>query len=185
MRIRGKRAFGSFLLGSTALVGALALGACTKPPPAQDSPVGSWRVTGYLGSKGFVPVVPESPVQLTFAPGGRLSGRACNIFGGTWSVSGDSIKVRAEWMTEMACVSEPAMEQEAHFLQALQGAAHWRVNRCPRGAMCFAPDSLVLTDAAGNNVVTAFVGGTPSPGPVLPPDTPVSSAGPPTAVVSG
>lgn len=147
--------------------------------------MGSWRVTGYMGSKGFVPVVEGSPVQLTFAPGGRLNGRACNIFGGTWSVSGDSIKVHAEWMTEMACVSEPAMEQESNFLQALQAAAHWRVNRCPRGAMCFAPDSLVLTDAAGNNVVTAFVGGTPNPATDLRPDTPVSSPGPPTAAKSG
>jgi hypothetical protein len=185
MRTRGRRAFALFLLGSSVLFGALALGACTGPPPPQDSPVGSWRVTGYLGSKGFVPVFQESPVQLTFAPGGRLDGRACNIFGGTWSVSGDAIKVQAQWLTEMACVSDPAMEQESNFLQALHAAAHWRVNRCPRGAMCFAPDSLVLTDAAGNNVVTAFVGGSPAPGTDLRLDAPASSPGLPTAAESG
>jgi heat shock protein HslJ len=120
--------------------------AAAPPPPTPPRAVeGSWEVTGYLSGSGFVQVPSSAPVSLELRGDGSLSGQACNIFGGTWSVEGRSIRLRAAWMTERACAPGPAADQDAHFVPALHAATRWQVMGT----------TLVLSDGNGTRVVTA------------------------------
>jgi heat shock protein HslJ len=99
-------------------------------PIPVEGPSGSWNVTAIMGPADRPePLLPGTSISLTFGPGSRLSGRACNSYFAEWSTPGDdSIRIGPIGATRMAC-SEPAgvMEQEAAYFQALESATRWRI----------------------------------------------------------
>lgn len=71
----------------------------------------SWKLTGAVD--GTVPT-------LDFAQDGTFSGSTgCNRITGTWIEEGDSVTLEAGPMTQMACTSDEANEQEKEIVAAL------------------------------------------------------------------
>ena len=95
----------------------LSIAACSLPGvPTTDPLKGtSWRLV-MLGAGGLIP---GTQITATFKDG-QVSGRACNSYGGSYTVSGDKLTIRELYQMEMACV-EPhgIMEQERQYLEML------------------------------------------------------------------
>ncbi len=76
----------------------------------------SWKLRGAVES-GSVPT-------LDFAQDGTVAGSTgCNRFSGTWTEDGDSLKIELGPMTQMACISQEATDQEQRFVAALAEVA--------------------------------------------------------------
>lgn len=100
-------------------------------PPAGDSAVAttstlegtSWR----LQDLGGTALLPDVEATIQFAAGGRVSGKAsCNQYGGSATVSGESITFQPLILTRMAC-QDPINEQERLYVAALEGAERFVV----------------------------------------------------------
>ena len=108
-----------------ALALVLTLVGC-RPPAGL---VGSYRVTGlYSAEQVLVPVLPGTTITLQFTADGRVSGKACNSYGGSWTVAAgrNPLTIGNLYSTDMAC-SEPdgVMGQEQHFLGRLAQARNF------------------------------------------------------------
>lgn len=67
-------------------------------------------------------VVDQVRATLSFPEAGKVAGNgSCNRFFGTSEIHGDAIKLGALGSTRMAC-PDPVMNQEARYMEALQGA---------------------------------------------------------------
>jgi heat shock protein HslJ len=101
----------------------------------------SWNVINYRLPDGTITNVWKTDVTISFSADGTVSGSAgCNVYEGTWSVSGawdafesgvpdsndgqELILDSLSW-TEMACEDDAIMEQEAEILDLLQDAGRW------------------------------------------------------------
>jgi heat shock protein HslJ len=74
------------------------------------------------------PVSTPVPVTLSFTEG-RASGRSgCNQYSGAVEYGAGTIRFQAMISTKMACVEDGAMQTEASYLQALQGAETWNID---------------------------------------------------------
>jgi heat shock protein HslJ len=83
-----------------------------------------WRLQDIAGEA----VLPDVEATIQFEDGGRVSGRAsCNQFGGSASVSGESITFEPLILTRMAC-QDSIMAQEDRYVEALQAAQRFTVN---------------------------------------------------------
>jgi heat shock protein HslJ len=116
----------------------------TEPAASVEAPVladTSWNVIDYRLPDGTITNVWKTDVTISFSADGTVSGSAgCNVYEGTWSVSGawdafesgvpdsndgqELILDSLSW-TEMACEDDAVMEQEAEFLDLLQDAGRW------------------------------------------------------------
>lgn len=107
-----------------------------------------WDVTGVNnGKQALVSLLNGSAITLNFGADNRVSGNAgCNGYGGSFTSSGDTLKVGQLISTLMAC-SEPegVMAQEQQYLAALQNSATFEI----------VGDRLTIRDASGAMQVTA------------------------------
>jgi heat shock protein HslJ len=104
-------------------------GSGTPSPSAKPSdpgtPAGSWILTKGTGPSGEIPVLDDHPITLVIDADKAGGHAACNIYGGTVTVNGDSIRLAAMSMTEMACVDDRAMNAEAAYMSALAAVTRW------------------------------------------------------------
>jgi putative lipoprotein len=83
-----------------------------------------WRLQDIAGEA----VLPDVEATIQFEVEGCVSGRAsCNQFGGSASVSGESITFEPLILTRMAC-QDSIMAQEDRYVEALQAAQRFTVN---------------------------------------------------------
>lgn len=108
----------------------------TPPPPPPPAPSATmmlqqallkhtWGASQLMGAALDVenPTV-ESP-SVKFEPGGRMTGTTgCNSFIGTYSLSGDGVKLDPGAMTKKACEGE----QEKQFLEVLRRTVNLRLS---------------------------------------------------------
>ena len=84
-------------------------------------------------------------VTLDFAPEGIVSGSTgCNRFNGTWTEDGDSLKIALGPMTQMACTSDAATQQEKSIIDSLGKVASAEQTAT----------TLVLKDSDGKELLT-------------------------------
>jgi len=111
---------------SLAALVLLVLTACAGTVPGTGDPLDgtSWILTTY----GTSSLIPGTEITLEWE-GGEVSGSAgCNIYGGSYRVSGDSISVTDLYNTEMACMEpEGVMDQEQDFLKLLRDARSFKI----------------------------------------------------------
>jgi heat shock protein HslJ len=106
------------MLTACARPGLGAGGATNGPSKTPPDVLGSWVLQHGSGASGPITVPDGSEVTITF-DGERVSGRACNLYGGEYKLAEDgTLTISAIGMTEMAC-EEPMMTLEADFHAAL------------------------------------------------------------------
>jgi heat shock protein HslJ len=95
---------------------------------SQDLAGTSWEVIGYNnGKQAVTSLLAGTTLTAEFGKDGNLSGNSgCNTYNGTYTVTGDQIKIGPLATTRMACPQE-IMDQETQYLAALQSAATYRV----------------------------------------------------------
>lgn len=95
-------------------------GRATLPPDLAGT---SWVLQNVAGR----PVLEDMRSTLAFRPNGQIAGLGgCNGYTGTATVTGERITIGPLATTKMAC-PQPAMEQEARFLDALAKAERFGV----------------------------------------------------------
>jgi len=101
----------------------------------------TWRVTGYNnGTGGVVSTVSGTEISMVFGDDGRVSGNSgCNMFNGSYMLSGSSLSFGPLATTRRACVSEEANQQEQLFLAAL-GDLLFRRHMEPSRQRCVLPN---------------------------------------------
>jgi heat shock protein HslJ len=107
---------------------------------APDNPlVGTWEVTGYNNGAGaVVSVAIGTEVTASFSAEGLLHGSGgCNDYSGSYVLDGERLSIGPLVTTRKAC-EEPIMEQEDHFLAALQAATGYRIE--PHIVVLLLPD---------------------------------------------
>jgi heat shock protein HslJ len=97
---------------------------------SQDLAGTSWEVISYNnGKQAVTSVLAGSTITAQFGEDGTLSGNSgCNTYNGSYTVTGNRIKIGPLASTRMAC-GEPAgvMEQEAQYLAALETTATYQI----------------------------------------------------------
>lgn len=138
-----------FLGAAAAATLASACAVLPKPSPPTDRLVGAWTVVEVSGSG----LAERSQITLEFAETGRVSGSAgCNRYTGAYSYDGaGALIVTPLGVTRRAC-PPPLMEQEARFIEALQGATRVETQ----------DDGLVALSSATAKVVIRRRGATPA-----------------------
>jgi heat shock protein HslJ len=87
-----------------------------------------WRLEALVEGGNRVPVLADTEVALEFA-GKTVGGSAgCNRYNASYTADGDHLSVTAPRQTRMICPNPAGvMEQERHFLAALQAATTYRL----------------------------------------------------------
>jgi heat shock protein HslJ len=104
-----------------------------------------WRLTWYNnGRQAIVTVLQGTDTLLRLHDDGRLEGKACNNYRGTFEVEGDQLRATGPIAsTRMACRGpEGADQQEAAYLSALERVAGYRISG----------DELTLVDDRGSTL---------------------------------
>jgi heat shock protein HslJ len=118
---------------------------------------GEWVMTAGSVDGSELPSIPGYDVTLTF-DGESLGGvAACNGYGGSFSIDGDSLTITDLFSTEMACIDDGVMDLEAAFLSGLSRAdtiAH------AEGELLITGDSVSLTFVAAEVPVSLDLVGT-------------------------
>jgi heat shock protein HslJ len=123
-----------------------------------------WRVQGINnGMGGITSVLADTQLTMTFGTDGRVSGNTgCNMFSGTYTVTGSGLTFGPLISTRRACLSDAANRQESMFLTALEKVAGYTL----------VGEMLTLADAAGTLQVRLVrpsiqpvPGASPSPAP--------------------
>lgn len=106
-----------------------------------------WEVTGYNnGNEAVVSPIQSNIPTISLSPSGEISGfTGCNSYGGDYWSTDAEISISNLAHTEMACLEEGAMEQEAKFLAALENSQTWEVSL----------DSLSLRSLDGQQMISA------------------------------
>lgn len=117
----------------------LSLAACALT--GNDLAGTKWRLTELNGN---APLAAAEPITLSFESATQAGGNSgCNIYGGSYRVSGSSLSFSELASTMRACADPAPMEQEGSFLQALGAAASYELSN----------GALALKDRAGTVVL--------------------------------
>ncbi len=104
------------------------LASCANAPPQQPTPNllhTEWLLEDLAG-RG---VLDRIQATLAFPGPDKVAGKgSCNRFFGAVEIHGESIKFGNLASTRMACLNEAVSNQEASYLQALQGAENITVD---------------------------------------------------------
>lgn len=94
------------------------------PPPSVAITGKTWVAETVLGE----PAPADVSLTLLLTQDGRAAGRAgCNQYGGAVAVHGGRIMFKPLVSTRMAC-SQPVMDQEEAFLEALQASERFQID---------------------------------------------------------
>jgi peptidyl-Lys metalloendopeptidase len=118
------------MVGATILLVAL-LAACATAEPDQ-SPAGGaalpgteWVLTSLTGNTP----IEGTQITLSFGEGSLEGSGGCNTYGGSYTATGDSLRLNELYWTEMACLEpEGILDQEMVYLNALNTATSYRVD---------------------------------------------------------
>ncbi|MCI5164782.1 MAG: META domain-containing protein [Candidatus Electrothrix sp. GM3_4] len=85
----------------------------------------SWNVSGYDNGQGTIMRINNSGQKMTaiFGANGRVSGSSgCNSYSGdyTYSAADQTLQLGRLMISAMLCMDENIMQQEGHFITALQ-----------------------------------------------------------------
>ena len=124
-----------WMIVCTLLALALAIG-CAPQGVAAGEASGSeavplegtdWRLV-ELGGRPSRPAGDGAPNLRLDAPEKRAGGNTgCNSFGGSYELSGESLRFGALASTRRACVDDALNAQEAAYLRALSDTRTWRI----------------------------------------------------------
>lgn len=100
--------------------GAVLLTLGTPPPAAPDRPLQgtTWLLESIVSGEAASSLVAGSQVSLAFAEG-QLTGKACNNFRASATVSGSEVKIGPVMSTKMACGEPGVNEQETRLFALL------------------------------------------------------------------
>jgi len=85
-----------------------------------SDPMGTtWQLESGTSDGEPIPILDSHPITLSFTEDGAGGTAACNGYGGSYSISGDTIAFSELFQTEMACFPEEAMESERRYLEGL------------------------------------------------------------------
>jgi heat shock protein HslJ len=96
-------------------------------PPAEGETLHdtTWQLISLNGDA----LIEGSDVTLRFGENRIEGSGGCNMYGGSYSTSDDSLKLRDLYWTEMACMEpEGVMAQEQAYFAALNAAVSYRVD---------------------------------------------------------
>jgi heat shock protein HslJ len=79
----------------------------------------TWQLESGTSDGEPIPILDSHPITLSFTEDGAGGTAACNGYGGSYSISGDTITFSELSQTEMACFPEETMESEQRYLEAL------------------------------------------------------------------
>ncbi|HMV74979.1 MAG TPA: META domain-containing protein [Microthrixaceae bacterium] len=119
----------------------------TTTTTAKPSSGGATNPTGGVARTSWKLASPADGTDptLDFAPEGIVSGSTgCNRFNGTWTEDGDSLKIALGPMTQMACTSDAATQQEKSIIDSLAKVASAEQTAT----------TLVLKDSDGKELLT-------------------------------
>jgi len=136
---------------------ALVVAACAQPggPSASsvESPDGDWVLVSGVA------MVDGGPITLSF-DGEQIGGRAaCNTYGGTATITGNSMEIPGEgefFMTEMGCQADIQASEQA-FVSALFEVSQWSVSA---GQLELSGQDVSLVFEPVANIPTAAIVGT-------------------------
>ena len=130
-------------VGAALLLLGLVVRGCTSVVPASPAPSledTSWLVTRIAGE----PTLAERQPTMNFGAGGELTGdNGCNLYTGSYRLSGTALTITQPAQTMMACAEPGVSDQEVAFGAALAEVAS------VRGA----GEGLELLDAGGAAVL--------------------------------
>lgn len=110
------------------LISVLMLTACASQPPA--TPVtGTWLLVSYGPASDQLSTLPDLNRSLIFDADGKINGNVgCNSFAGTYTLQGDQISFQQGVSTQLACVPDIIMQQEAFTLKILSNNPKFKVD---------------------------------------------------------
>lgn len=119
-------ACGAPATGSTASTPLETPPAATAEPPAATGLEDTvWQLVEY--GPADAPVAPSAEMTATFESGGKLNGSSgCNSYFATYTLDGQTFSASEVGSTEMACLDDNLMRQEAAYLAALVSATALR-----------------------------------------------------------
>ena len=117
----------------------LTFAALAAPALAQSTGATGWTLVSVAGSA----VAPGATIAFS-ADGAVFGTTGCNRFNGTWTEDGDSLKIALGPMTQMACTSDAATQQEKSIIDSLAEVASAEQTAT----------TLVLKDSDGKELLT-------------------------------
>ncbi len=88
-----------------------------------------WTLVSYVDGTGqTVELQPDSEITAQFQAGEVRGNAGCNSYFGNYELQGSNLTVGPLGMTEMYCMPEELMTQEADYLAALQSAASFQIS---------------------------------------------------------
>lgn len=125
----------------------------TPSPPAPELNGTAWVVTAIKAS----PTLSDKKPTMTFGAGRYSGTTGCNSYGGDATISGASVRLTAGAVTEMACLDDQVMAQEAKFLAVLPEVATVRTTS----------SGIELLNSAGQSLLSLTAATSPSPRPLI------------------
>lgn len=103
-------------------VAALTLAACggSSGAPSASALQHRWVLTSFSTGGPDRQASAEQPAEMDLSAGGKVTGTTgCNSFGGSWSLTGDTLRLGEVGMTTRACLDETITAQEDAIARVL------------------------------------------------------------------
>jgi heat shock protein HslJ len=113
------------------------LSACASEPVAtqpvsengQELENTHWQLVSFDSTDSETPVVDGTELTLNFDSDGQATGSAgCNSYGGVYRVEQGQLTIAEVVSTLMACTDTAIMDQEVHYLTALQTTGEFELS---------------------------------------------------------
>jgi heat shock protein HslJ len=119
----------------------------TQPPSATSAiiPLRTLKLVSFTYNGNPQALVRGATITLRFDPSAHaLGGRAgCNEYGGYYTLSGGRLRLDGPGYTQMRCLSDRVMAQEARYLEAFARVTTYHLDQ----------SGLILSDASGAYVL--------------------------------
>jgi len=118
------------LVGATLVLVAVLVACATAEPdqsPAEGATLSGteWALTSLIGQA----LIEDTRITLGFGEGSLEGSAGCNTYGGSYTVTDDSLRLSDLYWTEMGCLEpEGILDQETAYLNALNTVASYRVD---------------------------------------------------------
>ena len=133
------------ILSFLAIIISLLASACGGAAPQGGSSETIQGIEWQLETLNGNPPIEGSTVTLIFEEETAGGSGGCNSYGGSYTVGSNSTLSFSElFQTEMACLEQGIMDQEAAYMQTLATAASYQATT----------DRLEIMDASGTTVLT-------------------------------